>query len=428
MNINKTEIKKGINLHTIKTDKFKSNIVSVFLTTTLTKQDVTKNALISLILRRGTNNIKTQAELGIKLEEMYGGLFNSGLDKIGDNHLFKFYLETINDEFLPEHKENVLDESISLLLDIVFNPLTEEGRFKQEYFEQEKVTLQKLIAARKDNKRMYALNRCIEEMYKGTPYGLYKLGSEEDISKLENKDLYAYYKELIRNVRIDIFVSGDIKEDEVMTAIEENSNIKNLPEREPSYTPVELKINETNGEEKEVQETMEVSQGNLTIGLDVGAQNQDDIYKSVVYNAILGGSANSKLFQNVREKAHLAYVASSSYLRHKHDIIISCGIEIGNYDKALKIIREQIDDIKNENFTDKDLEEAKKMIIEDLKVIDDEQDSQITYCFGQEIQNVSGVTPEEYMEGINHVTKQDVLDIAKRVKINTIYFLKGESE
>ena len=425
MNITKNEIKKGVTLHTIKVDKFKSNIVAIFCTTTLTKQNATKNALISLLLRRGTNNIKTQEELGIKLEEMYGALFNSGIDKIGDNHLLKFYLETINDEYLPDNDTHILKETIDLLVDLVFNPLVEDNAFKQEYFEQEKNTLVKLINSKKDNKRLYALNRCIEEMYKDTPYGIYKLGEVKDVEKIENKELYEYYKQLIQNMRIDIYVSGNINDNEVEKYVKENKNIQKLQDRDPNYTPIEFKIEDVNCTENIVQESMDVVQGNLMMGIRVGASNQQEVYKSVVYNSLLGGSANSKLFQNVREKAHLAYVASSNYLRHKHDIIISSGIEIENFDKALKIIKEQIEDIKKGNFTDEDLEEAKKITIEELKVIEDEQDSQITYDFGQEIETLQGVSLEEYFAGIEKITRQDVIDIAKRVKIDTIFFLRN---
>ena len=129
------------------------------------------------------------------------------------------------------------------------------------------------------------------------------------------------------------------------------------------------------------------------------------------------------MFQNVREKAHLAYVASSSYLRHKNNIFINCGIEIANYEKALELIRKQLEDMKNGDFTNEDIENAKKGIIATIKTIDDEQDTQITYYFGQELTNTR-VSVEEYIRKIQQVQKRDVIDIANKVSINTIYFLK----
>ena len=129
------------------------------------------------------------------------------------------------------------------------------------------------------------------------------------------------------------------------------------------------------------------------------------------------------MFQNVREKAHLAYVASSSYLKHKNNIFINCGIEIGNYEKALELIRKQIEDMKNGDFTDEDVENAKKGILAAIQTIDDEQDTTISYYFGQELSDTQ-ISIEDYKERIQKVQKQDIIEIAKKVKINTIYFLR----
>lgn len=144
----------------------------------------------------------------------------------------------------------------------------------------------------------------------------------------------------------------------------------------------------------------------------------------MIYNSILGGSANSKLFQNVREKASLAYTASSSYYRLKNNIFINCGIEIENYEKALEIIKKQIEDMKNGDFTDEEIENAKKGIIAAIKTIDDEQDTEITYFFGQELSNVKN-SLEEYIKKIQSVNRESILNIANKVSINTIYFLKN---
>ena len=143
----------------------------------------------------------------------------------------------------------------------------------------------------------------------------------------------------------------------------------------------------------------------------------------MIYNSIFGGSANSKLFQNVREKASLAYTASSSYYRFKNNIFINCGIEIKNYDKALEIIKQQIEDMKKGDFTEEEVENAKKGIIASIKIIDDEQDTEITYFFSQELSN-SKCSVEQYMDNIKTVTKEKVIDIANKVSINTVYFLK----
>lgn len=422
MEYKQTELKKGIKLHTINTDKFKTNLIAVFMTTKLNRENVTKNAVISAILRRGSKTMPSQEEISKQMEEMYGASFDCGLDKTGDNQVLKFYLETINDDFLPQKGEDMLKNSLEKLLEIVFNPYIEKEGFKPEYVEQEKNNIKQRIEGKIDNKARYALDRCIEEMYHDEPFGLYKFGYVEDLEGMDGKNLYDYYKELINSCKIDIFVSGMIKDDmeQIATA---NENIEKLRERIPDYV-VPKELNKALPEkENVVTESMEVTQGKLILGLDVCLEKEDLRYDTLIYNSILGGSANSKMFQNVREKAHLAYVASSNYLRYKNIIFVNCGIEIGNYEKALELIKQQIEDMRKGKFTEEDIENAKKGIIATIKTIEDEQDTGITYYFGQELSE-SDISIEEYMNRIEKVNKENIVHIAENVAIDIIYFLK----
>lgn len=419
MNYIEKTIKKGIKLHILNTDKFKTNLVAVFLTTKLEKETVTPNALISAILRRGTNDLKTQEEISKKLEELYGASFDCGIDKTGDNQVLKFYIQTINDDYIPQQEENMLKTSIENIFDIVFNPLTEKEGFKKEYVDQEKKNMKQRIEGRVDNKARYALDRCIEEMYKDKPYGLYKFGDVNSLENIDENNLYKTYKKLIDECKIDIFISGNIN-NEVEDIIKENENIKKLKERDAKYNTTSEKPEDKKGE---VTEKMSVTQGKLVMGLDLNIQNEDEKYYTLVYNNILGGSANSKIFQNVREKASLAYSAGSSYFKYKNNIFINCGIEISNYEKAVELIKAQIEDMKNNNFTNEELENAKNSIIATIKTIDDEQDTLIIYYFGQELSN-NKITIEDYIKKIEEIKREDVLNIANKVEINTIYFLR----
>lgn len=422
MNYQKQEIKEGINLHTIKTSKFKTNLLSVFITTPLIKENITKQALIASILRRGSESMPTSEQISITMEEMYGASFDCGIDKIGNNHIIKFYLETINDEFLPE-KNDILQKSVSTILEIAFNPLIENGAFKEEYVKTEKENLKQIIEGKKDNKAKYSLDRCIEEMYKGMPYGLYKFGNVEDLEELTAKELYNYYKEMIKQCKIDIFISGKIDEKEIIKIVTEDENIKILDARSIVQHKMEkLPIKQ---EPDIVKESIDVTQGKLVLGLNIENANEESKYIALVYNMILGGGANSKLFQNVREKASLAYTAGSNYIRQVNNIFIRCGIEIKNFDKALDIIKKQLEDIKNGEFTDADLQNAKQTIISTIKFIPDEQDTEVTYYFGQELSN-NKVSFEEYIEKVKSVTKEQIVELAKSIKIDTIYFLTNE--
>lgn len=423
MNCKETEIKKGIKMHCIKTDKFKTNLIAVFLTTKLNRENVTKNALVSTVLRRGSKNMNTQEEISKQMEEMYGASFDCGLDKTGDNQVLKFYIEVLNDKFLPKiTDEDLLENAVKRMLEIVFNPYIENESFKEEYVEQEKNNIQKIIEGKIDNKARYALDRCIEEMYKNQPFGLYKFGYVEDLKTLNGKNLYEYYKKLINECKIDIFVSGNI-DDKIEKTISEDENIQKLENRDANYIQPAITNKEIPDKENIVTESMEVTQGKLVLGLDVDIDKEDFKYDTLIYNSLLGGTATSKLFQNVREKAHLAYVASSSYLRNKSNIFINCGIDIPNYEKALELIRKQIEDMKKGDFTDEEIQNAKKGIIATIKTIEDEQDTEVSYYFGQELSN-KRVSVKDYIEKIEKINKKDIIDIANKITINTIYFLK----
>ena len=414
-------IKNGIKIHLIKTNKFKTNLFAIFLTMPLDRNTVTQNALIPAVLRMGTAKLKSQEEISIELENMYGATLDGGVDKIGDNQVLKFYLETLNDNFLP-NKENISNKAIELLLDIVFNPLVENNELKKEYVASEKKTIKRLIDGRIDNKDMYAYTRCVEEMYKEEPYGLYKFGYVEDLEKIDESNLYEYYTKLLNEAKIDIFVSGNFQDKKIINEIIANPSIQKLPEREDKHI-----INTEETEKKKevklqiIKEQKDVTQGKLVIGLDINYYEPNSKYAMCLYNVILGESATSKMFQNVREKAGLAYSARSTYVRQKNNIFIRAGIEIENFDKALKIIEEQLEDMKNGNFSEEDIENAKKYMVAGIKTVQDEQDSEITYYMGQEMSGKM-ISFEDYINKINWVSRADIEKIANNINFSTYNF------
>lgn len=294
MSYTRQEIKQGIKIHCIETNKFKTNLISVIITLPLTREKVTFDTIIPAVLKRGTKNLKTQEEIAKKLENMYGASFDCGIEKIGDNHVIKFYLESLNDKFIPENNnQKMLKESINLLLEIIFNPLIENNKFKDEYVETEKNNVKLLIESKIDNKDQYALNRCIEEMYKNKPYGLYKFGYVEDLDKITPESLYNYYLELINTSKIDIFISGELNTQETVENVKNNKNIKKLTQREPNYV---VNSEQTEQKEKtqikEIQDKMDIAQGKLVIGLDVEATDYDLKFPVSMYNVILRRKCN----------------------------------------------------------------------------------------------------------------------------------------
>ena len=428
MKYQKQEIKQGITVHNLNTDKFKTNLIAIFLTTPLSREYVTFDAVLSAVLRRGSKNMPTQEEISKILEGMYGADFDCGLNKTGDNHILKFYLESLNDEFIPQDAENLLKTSIEKLTEIVFNPYLENGRFKEEYVTQEKENIKQRINSKKDNKAAYARTRCVEEMYKDEPAGLFRFGYIEDLEKINNQNLYDYYQKLLNECKIDIFVSGKIENEKVTQMINENEAIQNLQPRVAKYVINSITAKQE-VQERTIEEKLDVSQGKIVIGCDI-LFDEEDLkdenlrYQAMLYNSLLGGSANSKLFQNVREKASLAYTVNSNYVRYKSNIFINAGIEIQNFNQALDIIRKQIEDMKKGDFTEEQIENEKKGIISQINTIDDEQDTQIIYFLGQELTGIHEEI-EQYKENIKKVTKEQIQNVASKVKINTIFFLRN---
>ena len=422
MAYNKEKIKEGITAHYITTEKFKTNLIAIALSVPLTRENVTYNALIPAVLKRGTENLKTQEAINIELENMYGAVLDCGIEKSGDNQILKFYIETLNEKFIPE-KEELSKKSINLLLELIERPLLENGHFKIEYVESEKNHLKKIIEGKIDNKDKYSYERCIEEMYKEQNYGLYKYGYVEDLSEINAKNLYEKYQELLETAKIDVFVSGDCNVDLTSNTVIKgmltlnNRKDKHILNDETTEIKKDVKI-------AEIKEEKDVAQGKLVIGLDIQNYEKDSKYAKILYNVILGESPTSKMFQNVREKASLAYSARSNYLRQKNNIYIRCGIEIKNYEKTVELITEQIDDMKNGKFTEEDLINAKHYVEFGMKSLQDEQDSEITYYLSQEMAGKL-VTIDEYVEKIKTTTKEQIVKIANSIKINTIYFLTG---
>ena len=440
-----------ISIKRFENNKFKTNEIAIFVTLKQTAENASKNALLPAVLRRGSKNYKTQLDISKKLEDMYGASFNCGVDKTGDYIVLKFYMETINNEY-SDKKENLAQEALNLLVDIVFNPNVENNEFNREYVKQEKDNLAKLINSKKDDKGNYAYQRCIEEMFENDPYGIYKYGSIEELKKIDEKNLYEYYLDVLKNSQVNIYINGkNAKSVEINE--EANPNFKAVSERTENEIE-KIKINSqddkiklqekseneenktTNINSKEpkdldvtveeidgkkiVKEKLDVTQGKLIIGLNVPSENK---YAVTLYNTILGGGANSKLFQNVREKASLAYYASSRYIRRKDAIIIRTGIELPNYDKAVKVIEDQIEDMKNGKISDFEITSARTLISSSLKLIQESQDDIMAFDFDQELFN-ENLSFDEYYKKLEAVTLEEVIEVAKKVKTNTIYYLE----
>ena len=284
------QINKSISFEYIPMPKLKTSTVGLFIHRRLSKEEAAKNAMLPRVLKRGSQFLKDRSEIEKYLDNIYGGDLRGGCFKKGEDQIMYFSVESITEKYVPD-KEPLFEKMIKLLMSIVFNPLVENGGFSPLYVQQEKKNLIERIQAQKNDKRTYASQRCIEEMCKGTDFAIHSYGTLEDVEKIDAASLYEYYKDMIYNSKIDIFVSGECDEEEAVRLIENA-----LPSGEFGGGEVVLDgILKKDTPVAYTEEVMDVTQGKLSMGFTTGVDSTgDDYYALMVANSIFGGGAHAR--------------------------------------------------------------------------------------------------------------------------------------
>lgn len=416
------ELKKRIKLHYIKKENFKTDCAFVTLTIPLNRENSTKNALLAYMMMRGTNKYTDQYILNKALDNVYGANISVSFDKVGDNVSLRFNLETIANEYAL-NGENILKEAMGILLEVVFNPLMENGVLSEAFIDIEKKHLLKIIRAEKDNKDSYAYKRCMMETFGENGFGVNLYGYEEDVEGLTVEGLTEHYRQIVSTSRIDIVFSGRRPLEEIEDIILNDENIKKLEEREDILDFSTNSI-ETVEKASEITDHMDVVQGKLVLSLISNFKNENQKIIGQVYNMILGGSANSLLFQNVREKNGMSYSISSIFVKLKNTVFIRCGIEIDNYIKAMRLIYSQLDYIKDGKLEDKEIDDAKVALCAALDGLKEEQVPEMFYYLGQDFSG-ENMSIDEYKEKIKAVSKENIVEFANSLKVKVIYLLRN---
>jgi predicted Zn-dependent peptidase len=410
----------GIDVFRINTDKFKTSSIHFFFQDNLTRANVTKNALLPAVMRRGTEKYPTLRDISMKLENLYGASFDCGVTKKGERHIMHFYVDFLSKQYVPGGTDT-FSEGLGLLWDVITKPALINGKFNEDYLVQEKDKLRILIEGRVNDKMQYSVDRCLEEVCRNEPFGIYDYGFKEDIEAITSDELTAHYRTMLESFPLQVWLAGNITDSEADSAVR---LLKELPRRN-IVTLLNGFVEKEKPEPRYVTETMNVTQGKLCLGYRTNtAADSGDYPALMVFNSILGGGVHSKLFQNVREKASLAYYAYSRLDKFKGLMVISSGIEIGNKGKALEIISRQLDDIANGIVSDQELETAVKSIETGLKSLTDSQHSMVDFYLSQ---TVSGTRDDfaDIMKKVKTVKKDDVIRISRRVGLDTVYFLTG---
>lgn len=413
----------GFNLHLIPTKKYKTiNIVAKFKGK-LTRETITKRALLPYVLRQGTKSYPSRTDIQMKLDDLYGAVLSIDGAKKGDNHIISMRLEVANQKFIP-NESSVLDNAIKLLTEVIFTPNTEGHAFPPAIFNRERETLKQKMASILDNKMSYANMRLIDEMCKGETYQLHVHGYEEDLQEITPENLYAYYQELIEEDDLDIYVLGDFDKGTMKEKI--SSMIKRNGQNFSVTTQSEEFSTKKQSEPEVVVEKQAIQQAKLHIGYRTHCTFRDDDYFALqVFNGIFGGFPSSKLFINVREKNSLAYYAASRFESHKGLLIVFSGIAPEDYEKAKEIIELQMTAMKNGDFTKDELEETKELIVNQLLETMDHPQGIIELHYQQVLGNKK-ITPDQLLARIKQVTKDDVIQIADKIEEDTVYLLTSK--
>ena len=418
------ELLPNVYLTAVQTDKFKTALLSVSLLTQLNRQNAAANAVLPSVLRRGSSRYRDMSALQERLDELYGATLEPTVQRYGELQSIGFCAEFCDGRFLPE-KLDMTGEMAALLGEVLLRPNTRGGLLRQAWVDSEKEKLAERIDGRVNDKRSYALARLNEEMCCYEDYGCYILGSRDSAEDLHYVSLSKYYKNLLSVSPMELFYCGSAEPRQVADAL--CSGFLTLPRGEPDEDMgTDIRMNSVSDGIRFFEEKMDVSQGQLALGFRLGECMEDPDYAAIrVFNALYGGGASSRLFQNVREKLSLCYYASSGVDLHKGILRVLSGVEFSKRQQAQDEILAQLESIR-QGITAEELEDAKRTVANSFRTVSDSP-AALEDFWTRQLLLGEDYDPSACAALVENVTAADVLNVANSVVCDAVYFLKGES-
>lgn len=426
MDITRKEIMPGVALTCLRSRKFKTACMSLSLLTQLERENASMNALIPFVLRRGTTQYPDMQAISRRLEELYGAAIEPVVRRVGEIQCIGFYASMAEDEFLPGG-EGLLRETAQLMGQLLLSPVTRGGLFLPEYVDSERDKLCERIASLINDKRRYAMTRCIEEMCCYENYAVGRFGSVSDCEGINYKKLTRRYRTLLQTSPVEIFYCG--RSDDVAVERALRDALAALPRGEVDYDiGTDVRMNAVEAEPRFAEEAMDVAQGVLSMGFRLGdAMDEANMAALYVFNGVFGSGTTSKLFANVRERLQLCYYAFSTLDVHKGIMLVTSGIEFDKFDQAKNEILTQLEEIKNGNITDAELDAAKAGVASALRAGMDGHGELESFFLSQTLLGLDN-DPEELAELAESVTADEIVAIAKGIECDMVYFLTGGGE
>ena len=422
MQISRKEIFDGIALTTVKTDKFKFNRIFINFILPLEKDHAAENALFADVLMRGTEKHPGLLSLQKKLSSLYGADLDAYVGTSGEAHVITIFAKILKDKYAIGG-ESITADACDLLCEVLTEPQKENGVFLSEYVESEKEKLIYDIAAQINDKDSFALHRANEIMCENEAGGSSELGKPADVEKITPASLYERYEYIMAHAMTEVFAIGEFDgntAEDLVKNLFKNVNRGEVPD-------CSTQVVKTVDEVKTVCEHQELKQGKLVLGFRTGISSYDEDYHVLrVLNCIFGNGTQSKLFLNVREKLSLCYHCSSR-IYSKGIMMVNSGIEVKNREKARAEILAQLEQIKQGNVSDEEMESAKKRLRNAMLAVGDSAESIHSWYANNRIFGVTD-TPEQTIAKIESVTREQVVAAAQKVLLDTEYFLCGTEE
>lgn len=420
------QLLSGVALTCLQTDKFKTGCLSVNLLTQLCRENAAKNALIPMVLRRGTSRLPDMEAISAELDMLYGARIEPLVRKIGEVQTIGFYADFADDKFLPQGSKQ-LEGVCALVGEMLLSPCTRGGLLLPAYVDCEREKLLDMIRGRINDKRSYSIHRLVELMCFGEDFAVSSIGGEDEAENIGYQKLTKHYHQLLASSPVECFYCGSAAPEQVARVLREA--LLNLPRGEIDYEiGTDIRMNTLEAETRYFTEELDVAQGKLAIGWRLGeCMEEPDVPAICVFNAVYGGAVTSKLFENVREKLSLCYFASSVTDVHKGVMVVSSGIEFDKYDEAKDEIFRQLDAVKNGEITEQELEYAKRYTASSLRTVSDSPGALENFYFTQTLDGEEW-SPEELASLCEFVTKEQVVSVARSTCCDAVYFLRGLPE
>lgn len=414
------ELVKGVNLNIIPSKQFKTTRIFIsFIKNIESKKELAERALLANYLEMCSQNYPTQIDIARKLSQMYGASFGSSVDRRGNYQLINFSIDYIESKYLVGN-EDLLSGVIEFLKEIIFNPLKvgENKNFDEETFTRQKKNTITYLNSIKEDKQAYAAAKLRKLYFDNEIQQVPSFGESEDVEKLTIPDLMDAYQKMLNTDRVEIMISGDVNIDEVINKF----YVLPFKARDISQTS----MNYTQEIKQEIvtqidEEPLSQSKFDLAFRLPV-VYRGDLHYAALVFNSLFGGSALSLLFTVVREKMSMAYYANSNFDPFRQLLVVQTGISYANKDKVQELILEQLERLKKGDFEDELLEQNKNNLISSYISRLDSQTSALLRAQSAALTGIN-VTVEEWLDNLQSVTKDDVMKVAKMVKLQATYML-----